>query len=108
MVAVYDEKIQVASAVMQETEEELSTLCSEIDNIVQNTLGTLMHDGSLSAEQRKQLSQECTKQNAAVLKKFSDIKKKQFKRLNDRMIEKKERKRTKLGENEMKKVNNLM
>ena len=73
-------------------------MCDEIGDIVEDTLGTLTSEGTLSIEENQQLSQDYSEQNTLMLNKFTDIKKKQLKRLSERMIEKKKRKLSQLRE----------
>lgn len=75
MVAVSEERIQVANTVMQEAEEESSALCKEIHNIVHHTLDTLVSEGSLSVVERGNLSYEYTRQSVEMLKNISNVKK---------------------------------
>ena len=98
MLAVAEERLEVANSVIQDTEEGFSAFCNEIDELVSETLNTLACEGTLSMVESKQLSRECAEQNEAVLKSFTDTKKKQFKRLNDRMMEKKKSKQAHLRE----------
>ena len=65
---------------------------------MEDTLGTLTSEGTLSIEENQQLSQDYSEQNTLMLNKFTDIKKKQLKRLSERMIEKKKRKLSQLRE----------
>lgn len=96
--AVLEERMHVANAVIQGTEEEASALCNKIHDIVQFTLDTLVSEGSLSIAESDALSQEYTKQNAEMLKNVYDTKKKHLKILSDRKIEKKRSKLAKLRE----------
>lgn len=86
----------MANAVISDSEQGFSTFHDEIGDIVKDTLDTLTSEGSLSIEESQQLSQNCSEQNMIVLKNLTDIKKKQLKRLNERMIEKKKHKLSQL------------
>lgn len=98
MLAVLEERIEVATTVISDTEQGFSAFRDEIGDIVKGTLGTLTSEGSLSTEEGQQISQDYSEQNMTLLKNFTDIKKKQLKRLNERMIEKKKHKLSQLRE----------
>ena len=98
MLAVSEERIEVANTVVQDIEQGCSAFCDDIGDIVKDTLCTLTSEGTLSVEESQQVSQKCSEQNETVLKNFTDIKKKQLKRLNERMTEKKKRKQSQLKE----------
>lgn len=78
---------------IQDAEEDLHTLCDEIDGIVQSTLDTLVSEGTLSEMESNKLSQGYTKDNTVAQNKVSDIKKKQFKLLSDHMAKRKRSRR---------------
>ncbi len=98
LLAVSEERIEVANAVISESEQGFSAFHDEIGDIVKDTIGTLTSEGSLSIEESQQLSQNYSERNVIVLKKFTDIKRKQLKQLNERMIEKKRHKLSQLKE----------
>ena len=98
LLAVLEERIEVATTVISDTEQGFSAFRDEIGDIVKGTLGTLTSEGSLSTEEGQQISQDYSEQNMTLLKNFTDIKKKQLKRLNERMIEKKKHKLSQLRE----------
>lgn len=83
---------------ISDTEQGCSAFHDEIGDIVKDALGSLTSEGSLSIEEGQQLSQDYSEQNITVVKKFTGIKKKQLKQLNERMIEKKKRKLIQLRE----------
>lgn len=96
MLAVSEERIEVATTVINDNEQGFSALCDEMGDIMKDTLGTLTSEGTLSIEESQQLSQDYLEQNTIVLNKFTDIKRKQLKRLSDRMNEKKKHKLSQL------------
>ena len=98
MLAVSEERIEVANTVISDSEQGFSAFRDEIGDIVKDTLDTLTSEGSLSMEESQQLSQDYSEQNMISLKSLTDIKKKQLKRLNERMIEKKKHKLSQLRE----------
>ena len=98
MLAVSEERIKVANVVIEESEGDMTTLCTKADDIMIDTLNSLASEGALPVEEGKGLSQHFTEQNTAILKKVSDIKNKQFRQLNERMIEKRRRKHAILKE----------
>ena len=98
MLAVSEERIKVANVVIEESEGDMTTLCTKADDIMIDTLNSLASEGALPVKEGKGLSQHFTEQNTAILKKVSDIKNKQFRQLNERMIEKRRRKHAMLKE----------
>jgi helix-turn-helix protein len=98
LLAISEERIEVANAVISDSEKGFSAFHDEIGDIVKDTIGTLTSEGSLSIEESQQLSQNYSERNVIVLKKFTDIKRKQLKQLNERMVEKKRHKLSQLKE----------
>ena len=98
MLAVSEEKIEMGNIVIYDTEQGFSSICDGIGAIVKDTLYSLTSEGSLSIEESQQLAEEYSEQNVLVLKNFNNIKKKQMKRLNKYMAEKKEQKVSQLKE----------
>ena len=86
----------MANTVISDSEQGSSTFHDEIGDIMKDALDTLTSEGSLSMEESQQLSQDYSEQNMIVLKNLTDVKKKQLKRLNERMIEKKKHKLSQL------------
>ena len=98
LLAVSEERIEIANAIISDSEQGFSAFHDEIGDIVKDTIDTLTSEGSLSIEESQQLSQDYSERNVIVLKKFTDIKRKQLKQLNERMTEKKRHKLSQLRE----------
>lgn len=98
LLAVSEERIEIANAIISDSEQGFSAFHDEIGDIVKDTINTLTSEGSLSIEESQQLSQDYSERNVIVLKKFTDIKRKQLKQLNERMTEKKRHKLSQLRE----------
>ena len=98
LLAVSEERIEIANAVISDSEQGFSAFHDEIGDIVKDTIDTLTSEGSLSIEESQQLFQDYSERNVMILKKITNIKKKQLKQLNERMIEKKRYKLSQLRE----------
>ena len=98
LLAVSEERIEIANAIISDSEQGFSAFHDEIGDIVKDTINTLTSEGSLSIKESQQLSQDYSERNVIVLKKFTDIKRKQLKQLNERMTEKKRHKLSQLRE----------
>ena len=98
VVAIAEERIEVANIVIEENEEDMTTLCSKMADTMADILTSLVSEGAIPVEEGEELSKHYSEQNATMLKRVSDIKNKQFRRLNERMADKKSKKHAALRE----------
>ena len=98
VVAITEERIEVANNVIEENEEVMTTLCGKVADTMADILTSLVSEGAIPVEEGEELSKHYSEQNATILKRVSDIKNKQFRRLNERMADRKRRKLTALRE----------
>ena len=98
VVAIAEERIEVANVVIKQNEENMTTLCCKVADTMAGIFTSLVSEGAIPVEKGEELSKNYSEQNATMLKRVSDIKNKQFRRLNERMADKKRKKHAALRE----------